>query len=183
MVDNMDKTITTSKAVITIRPATPTDAELVREIRLESLKNHPDVFAADYESSIAESVQFWTNRITNNTLKNEGLICIALAEDRLAGITGIYRNDRPKIRHNGTIWGVYVKSDWRGLHVAEALINECLAWAKAHGLVTVKLGVITSNTSAIRCYTRCGFVVYGVDPKVILSNGVYHDELLMAKSV
>jgi ribosomal protein S18 acetylase RimI-like enzyme len=58
--------------------------------------------------------------------------------------------------------------------VAEALVNECIAWAQAQGLVMVKLAVITTNTSAIRCYARCGFTIYGIDPKVIYYNDVFY---------
>jgi RimJ/RimL family protein N-acetyltransferase len=49
--------------------------------------------------------------------------------------------------------------------------------------VVVKLGVITTNTPAIRCYARCGFTVYGIDPKVIYYDGVFYDELLMARPI
>jgi RimJ/RimL family protein N-acetyltransferase len=56
-------------------------------------------------------------------------------------------------------------------------------WAQAQKLVLVKLEVISANTAAIRCYTRCGFTVYGVDPQVIYSDGVYYDELMMVKRV
>jgi RimJ/RimL family protein N-acetyltransferase len=69
------------------------------------------------------------------------------------------------------------------LRIGEALIGECLAWARTQGLAVVKLGVVTTNTSAIRCYARCGFTVFGVEPKAIFYDGVYYDELLMAKPV
>jgi len=67
------------------------------------------------------------------------------------------------------------------LHIAEAIINECITWAREQGVVVVKLGVITTNASAIRCYTRSGFKVYGTDPKSNYYNDVYYDELMMAK--
>jgi ribosomal protein S18 acetylase RimI-like enzyme len=76
-----------------------------------------------------------------------------------------------------------VREGWRSQHIAEALIEACVAWARAQGIVILKLGVSANNTPAMRCYVRCGFQVYGVDPKVILHEGVYYDELLMAKEV
>ena len=90
-----------------------------------------------------------------------------------------------RIRFGGgaVIWGVYVIPQYRGLHIAEALIEECIAWGRAHGVSIVKLGVITSNTPAIRCYIRCGFTVYGVNPQSNYYNGKYFDELLMAKPI
>jgi RimJ/RimL family protein N-acetyltransferase len=47
----------------------------------------------------------------------------------------------------------------------------------------VKLAVVTTNASAIRCYIQCGFRVYGVEPQVIYYDGVYYDELLMSREV
>ncbi len=179
----MDKQITTAQGMVTIRPAIPAEAALVRDIRLEGLKNHPEAFGADYESSMAESVQFWADRITKHTLKNEGVICIASAETSFVGMAGIYSSSNPKMRHNGTLWGVYLKADWRGLGIAESLIMQCLDWAKDQHLMAVKLAVITCNTAAIRCYSRCGFNIYGVDPKVIRFNDIYYDELLMVKPI
>jgi RimJ/RimL family protein N-acetyltransferase len=63
------------------------------------------------------------------------------------------------------------------------LIQECISWAQAHGLAVMKLGVTITNISAIRCYARCGFTVYGIDPKAIYWEGAFYDELLMAKMV
>lgn len=47
----------------------------------------------------------------------------------------------------------------------------------------LKLGVTTINPAAIRCYSRCGFTVYGIEPKVIFANEAFYDELLMAKEI
>jgi RimJ/RimL family protein N-acetyltransferase len=179
----MSNLLTTSKGAITIRSAVPDDVALLRELRLEALASHPEAFAADYASTAAESVESWVEWAAKNTLDNTGVICVASTENQLIGMIGLVCGHWPKTRHSGTIWGVYVKADWRGFHVAEALLKECIAWAQAQGLVMVKLAVITTNTSAIRCYARCGFTIYGIDPKVIYYNDVFYDELLMAKSI
>jgi RimJ/RimL family protein N-acetyltransferase len=179
----MSNLLTTSKGTITIRVAAPDDAARLRELRLEALASHPEAFAADYASTAAESVEAWAGHIAKYASEDTGIICVASAEDQLIGMTGLARGHWPKTQQSGTIWGVYVKADWRGLRVAEALLKACIAWAQAHELVIVKLGVITSNTSAIRCYARCGFTVYGIDPKAIYYNAVFYDELLMAKPI
>ena len=179
----MSNPLTTSKGPITIRPAALADAASLRELRLEALANYPAAFAADHASTAAESVEFWTERIANNAVDDKGMICVASSEGQLIGMTGLGRGHWPKTRHGGIIWGVYVKPAWRGLHVAEALLDECIAWAKAHSVVMVKLAAITTNTPAIRCYARCGFTIYGIEPKAICYDGVYYDELLMVKTI
>jgi RimJ/RimL family protein N-acetyltransferase len=171
------------EAAITIRPAMPEDAEKLRELRLVALAAHPEVFAMDAESVATETVAHWVERITRNIATRAGTICVAADGDQLIGMMGLFRDLRPKTRHSGTIWGAYVDAAWRGRHVAEGLMGECLAWAREQGRVVVKLGVITPNTPAIRCYARCGFAIYGIEPKVIHYNGVFYDELLMARQV
>lgn len=179
----MDALLTTSKGPITIRHAGPDDAAALRELRLEGLAAHPEAFARDYASAAAESVESWTERIAEYAAENVGVIHVASAGQELIALAGLFRENGPKLRHFGTIWGVYVKPEWRGLHLAEALVHECFGWAASHGVVVVKLGVVTTNTPAIRCYARCGFTVYGIDPKAIYYNGVYYDELLMSRAI
>lgn len=170
-------------AAITVRPAVPKDAGKLRELRLAALAAHPEAFAMDAESAATETVAQWAERITRNISTSTGTICVATVGDQLIGMMGLYRDLRPKTRHSGTIWGAYVDVAWRGRHVAEGLMGECLAWAREQGLVVVKLGVITPNTPAIRCYARCGFTIYGIEPKVIHYNGVFYDELLLARQI
>lgn len=179
----MDFQHTTPLGSVIIRLARIADAAAVRELRLEALAAHPEVFAADYVVTSAETVGFWTRRIEQYQAQESGAIFVAVAEEQLIGMTGLVRGHWPKTRHSGTLWGVYVNSRWRGLAVAEALINACFGWARARGLVAVKLAVVTSNTAAIRCYSRCGFSVYGIEPQVIYHQGIYHDELLMARAI
>ncbi len=78
------------------------------------------------------------------------------------------------------IWGVYVKPEWRGRHISESLVRSCLEWAREKGLAIVKLAVVTTNQPAIQCYERCGFTIYGTEPKAINYDGKYYDEYLMA---
>lgn len=172
---------TTPNGIITIRSAVPEDAEKLRELRLAALAAHPDAFASDAESAATETVAHWAERIVRNISTRAGTICVAVAGDRLIGMMGLHRELRRKTRHSGAIWGAYVSPAWRGRHVAEALIGECLAWARENGLVLVKLAVVTTNTPAIRCYARCGFAIYGIEPKVICHDGVFYDELLMIR--
>jgi RimJ/RimL family protein N-acetyltransferase len=177
----MSAALVTPKGEVNIRLAVPQDAASLLELRLEALSMHPEAFAADVAMTAAEGAEVWSERIANNARDQSGAISIACAGDTLVGMAGIGRGHWPKTRHSGLIWGVYVNSDWRGLRLGDALLDQCIAWGQANGVVVVKLGVITTNTSAIRCYARSGFTVYGLDPRSNFYNGVYYDELLMAK--
>ncbi len=164
-----------------IRPAQETDAQAFRELRLEALSNHPLAFSADFADYADRPLQFWVDRIKN--LGEEDMIFFALHGDALVGMCGIYREKSPKTRHYATIYGVYVRPDWRGLGIADELINRCEQWGKERGVLFARLGVATSNTAAIRFYTRCGFRPYGIEPQVIYYGGAYYDEFLMVKTL
>lgn len=179
----MEQELSTSRGEITIRAATVDDAVPLRALRLEALAAQPEAFSADYDQSEAEPAGAWAERIRRNEAEDEGVICIAAAGDGLLGMTGIYRGNRPKTRHSGSIWGVYVTPAWRGMGIAEALLEACIDWARQRGVTVAKLGVVTTNTPAIRLYARCGFQVYGLEPQVIYYDGIFYDELLMAKKV
>jgi RimJ/RimL family protein N-acetyltransferase len=177
----MSQLITTPKGVVSIRFAGPEDAAFLRDLRLEALNTHPEAFSADAALTEAETVETWAGRLSQRAETGEGVICVAIVNDRLIGMCGLYRENRPKTRHGGTIWGVYVRTDWRSYRLAEVMIKECIAWAQTQELVLVKLGVVMTNTPAIRCYSRCGFTVYGIDPKAIYYHDIFYDELLMVK--
>ena len=98
-------------------------------------------------------------------------------------MTGIRRGESPKTRHSATIWGVYVRPEWRGLRIADSLIEACIGWAKSNDANIVKLGVTSASTSAVRCYQRCGFTISGTEPRGIFYDGQYYDGYLMYRSL
>jgi RimJ/RimL family protein N-acetyltransferase len=179
----MSQRLTTPMGIVSIRAATMGDAALLRALRLEALAAHPEAFAADYDRTEADPATVWAERINRNEANQEGVICVAAAQGGLVGMAGLYRGHWPKTQHSASIWGVYVTAGWRRQGVAEALLAACLDWAREQGISVVKLGVVTTNMPAIRCYARCGFAVYGIEPQVIRHKGVFHDELLMARAI
>ena len=177
----MDTTITTPRGPVSIRAAREDDAAAYRELRLEALYRHPEAFSSDYEESAARPESFWLERLRRNGADDGVMMYFAVWEGELLGMTAVARTNSAKVRHSGTIVSVYVRPEWRGLRIADALIEACLEWGRARGVTIAKLGVTATNVSAIRCYLRCGFQVYGVDPQAICHEGVCYDELLMAK--
>jgi len=169
-----------SRGTVIIRQSTLTDAAQFRELRLEALQNNPTAFSADYQINASQPMTYWEGRLEKD---ENGIILFAEYANQIIGMTGIRRGESPKTKHSAGIWGVYVCPEWRGLHVAEALIASCIHWAKALQVDIVKLGVATNNTSAVRCYERCGFTTYGTEPRGILYEGKYYDEYLMSRDL
>jgi RimJ/RimL family protein N-acetyltransferase len=160
---------------LAIRRVTEEDVKALIEIRLEALQNHPVAFSADYENDLQRPLPEWLQRIGENPT------FIAWDGEAAAGMAGIFSGHSSKTAHQGTIWGVYVRPAYRIQGLGEKLVRRCLAWARENGKKVAYIAAASNNTAAIRCYERCGFSVFGLQPMAICVNGRYYDELLMAQ--
>lgn len=173
----------TPRGEISVQLAAVKDAASLLALRLEALAMHPEAFAADLENTASDGEAAWSARITEYDTSHSGAIIIAREMKGLIGMAGIVRGHWPKTQHSGNIWGVYVRPEWRGLNIGEAIVNGCVEWAIENNLTVVTLGVTDTNTPAIRCYLRCGFTAYGTAPRAIFVDGKYYDDLLMAREI
>ena len=176
----MIKSVSTIRGIIVLREANLADVDQYRALRLFALRESPLAFGADYETSLNYLFEFWHERLQDD---ENSVTFIAEHEQTLIGMMGISRRPLPKTKHSAKIIGVYVHPDWRGLRIAESLIDACIGWARSKEAVIVKLSVNAENTSAIRCYQRCGFTIYGTEPRGTFYNGKYYDGYLMYKAL
>jgi GNAT superfamily N-acetyltransferase len=177
----LTRTLATAHESVTIRPAQAGDAPAYRELRLEALRSHPEAFTHDYDAYQEKPLSYWEERLRE--LNNENMMFFAVHENQLVGMCGILRGTSKKSQHNSLITGMYLQPAWRGHGIADALIEACIAWAEVLGTTVVRLAVVTTSTSAIHCYTRCGFTEYGIEPQMIYQDGVMYDELLMIRKI
>lgn len=176
----MIKSLQTPKGTITIREASFADAAQFRELRLFALEDAPTAFSADLDLNIRHSKRFWEDRLKPDP---HGIIIFAEHENQLIGMAGIRKGDSSKTKHSAGIWGVFVRPEWRGLRIAEEIIELCCEWAKLRDVQIVKLGVVSTNESAIRLYERNGFTVYGKEPSALYVDGRYYDEFYMSRAI
>ena len=176
----MIKSMDTPKGMVVIRDASLADAEKFRELRLFALQDTPTAFSADYEADARHPISFWKGRLKPD---DKGILFLAEHETYLIGMTGIRRGESAKTKHSGGIWGVYVRPEWRGLRIAEGLIELCCEWAKLREVKIVKLAVVSTNESALRLYERSGFTMYGTEPRALFFQSEYYDEYLMSRSL
>jgi RimJ/RimL family protein N-acetyltransferase len=177
----MIKSLNTPRGIVVIRQSNMADAWNFRELRLEALQDSPTAFSMDYQRSFNYPSKYWGDTLAMDD--DESAIFFAEHDRHLIGMTGIARGRSPKTRHGADIWGVFVSPSWRGLHIAEELIHACMKWAKAREIIILRLAVVTTNKSAIRCYERCGFTAYGTEPRSLLHEGKFYDEYLMSLSL
>ena len=171
----MIKSLQTAKGTVVIRDASFADADQFRELRLFALQDAPTAFSADLDINRKHSKRFWEDRLRPDP---HGIIFFAEHNGQLIGMTGIHRGESSKTKHTAGIWGVYIRPEWRGLRIAEGLIDVCCEWAKLRDVQLVKLAVVSTNKSAIRLYERSGFKVYGTEPQALFYEGNFYDEYL-----
>jgi RimJ/RimL family protein N-acetyltransferase len=164
---------------VKIRLVRPEDADALRSLRIEALCSFPLAFTADLAETEARPPAFWSELATRCAGDAADVILLADAGDRLAGMTGISAPKGDKLAHAGIVWGVFVRPEFRGRGLAEQLVRACINWARGRSLITLRLSVVVGNDLAKRCYERCGFVVYGVEPMAVHWQGKFYDETLM----
>ena len=176
----MIDSVHTPKGTVIIREASLADVNQFRDLRLFALKDSPTSFSADYRTIFDLPTSYWEDRLKPTVL---GTTFFAEGNSKLVGMTGIRRGDSPKTKHGAGIWGVFIRPEWRGLRIAQGLINMCCEWAKLHEVQILKLAVVSTNESAIRLYERSGFIIYGTEPRALYYDNQYFDELWMSRSL
>jgi RimJ/RimL family protein N-acetyltransferase len=164
---------------ITIRPVRESDLRAYRELRLEALRAHPEAYGSDYAEQAADPDSVWMGRIQASIEGAASRIFLAEDAGEVIGLVAVFRDQGAKVCHSASLVSVYVRPRWRGSGLADRMIGEVISWCEAVRVRILRLTVVTSNTGAIRCYERCGFVACGIQPEVIRVGEKYHDELLM----
>jgi len=159
-------------ASLPIRRLSGADAEAFRLVRLEGLERHPSAFGASFKEESGRPLSFFVDRLEANHVLG------AEKGERLVGVAAFQFHDSEKVRHRGTLWGMYVREEARGTGVARRLVDGILAHARQR-VEEIALHVWAENATAIALYKSAGFVVTGKDTGSLKVDGVYYDELAM----
>ena len=162
-----------SAAPIELRRLGPEDAAAYREIRLEALADSPHNFSSTLESEQDQPLDRFAARLADD------FVLGAVSGSRLIGVAGFYVQPRPKHRHKGMLWGMYVRPDHRAAGIGRKLVEAIIAHARRH-VELLQLFVIADNMPARRLYASLGFVEYGIERNATKYQGQYHDDVLMA---
>ncbi|WP_369869724.1 N-acetyltransferase family protein [Achromobacter sp. AONIH1] len=160
-----------------IRRLTPTDAAPLRQLRLDALRETPEAFGSSYEEEhtlTLDDIRAWVATDIENAMFG------VFIDGALAGMTGVGRQHRLKMRHKAQIWSVYVAPAARGRGLARRLMLAAIDHAGGmRGVRQLQLSVTAGNLAARALYESLGFAEYGVEPEGLCVNGVMHDERLM----
>jgi ribosomal protein S18 acetylase RimI-like enzyme len=147
---------------IIYRKLDPSDAARYREIRLESLKAHPEAFGASYEKQAKMPKLMFEAAIEEPV--DERFVVGAFDGEDLVGILGFvpFAMGRSLVPGSaGTLIQMYVRPSYRGkkigLGLTKAVVKEAF---KNPEIEQIVLGVKEGNLSANRVYEQAGFRTY-----------------------
>ena len=156
-----------------VRRLEASDVADYRELRLESLKAHPEAFASSWEHEGEKPISWWAGRLETTTVFGGWV-----NNSPLVGVAGFWVQDSVKLRHKGVLWGMYVRPEARGTGLAAALVQQVVAHARTL-VEQVCVTVVASNVAARRLYSAAGFEEYGLERRALKVGSEYYDEVLM----
>jgi len=114
------------KSEIFVRPLTPNDWQMFRDVRLKALREHPDVFLRSYETEKKLSEAEW-----KNTLDGIGKCVMGLFDnDQLIGLAAVFPRPNDSGGYNGLMAMDYIDAEYRGRDLSKLLYKARIDWAK-----------------------------------------------------
>ena len=113
--------------------------------------------------------------------RNDHLLVAVDAQGRVLGEIGLMVYDNPRQRHCAGL-GMMVRSDYQGQGVGRALLESALDLADRWLMLErVELDVFEDHPAAMHLYQSAGFEIEGRKRRAAVKDGVYADEIMMAR--
>lgn len=163
-------------STITIRQLLADDFAILRQIRLEALRLHPEAYSSAAEDWEKFSDDEWRDKLNSP-------VYAAFDRDVPVGLIGLWPQTGARTAHRAIIVMVYVQSAMRGQGIAQKLLHAVNDHARNTGMQQLELSVSADNLSAYRLYLREGFTEFGRRPNWINVGGTMMDEVMMLRPV
>ncbi len=161
-----------ARASYVVRVATEDDWRVLREVRLRALADAPTAF----ETTLAQAQSFpeerWRAR-SRGSAASRDFLAFARTQPEAVGMAGLSVED-PGV---GDIISVWVHPGHRGQHLATALVDATLRFARDLGLARLRLWVTEGNVAAETLYARLGFVFTGARQPIPTRPHVHEREM------
>ena len=149
-------------AALNVRAATAADAGILARHRAEMFRDMGEVAPGTYDALVAASRAFFEQTVAAGMYRG-WLATDPATQTVVAGVGLMLRERLPRpdrasgaveARAEGYVLNVYTEPAWRRRGVARRLMDELIAWAKAH-----EIGRLTLHASAQGhgLYERLGF--------------------------
>jgi ribosomal protein S18 acetylase RimI-like enzyme len=141
------------------------------------LKESPTAFCSSYEHEVCLPLTDFAARLRPHDDSTSGIFGAFDENQRLIGMLGFSRENRPKRAHIGSLWSMYILSEYRSRGIGSALLDEAISHARQ--LCTLRhivLTVTASNLPACSLYKSRGFELFGLECDALFINGMYLDQ-------
>ena len=156
-----------------VRPLRPDEAGDYVAFRLEMLREAPTAFA----SSPGNDFMGTAERVSAELAAGGDSVIFAAFDPEIVGAAGVFRDQRPKLRHKMCVWGVYVAPSHRGAGLGGRLLAAAIDHARSRcGVTSLFLGVTDESSAARRLYENAGFREWGAEPEAMLHEGRFLTE-------
>lgn len=148
-----------------LRTITTADAAAYQALRLQALQEHPEAFGSDYADEATRSLAAVAERLQDLP---ERFVLGAWQDEELIGMVAFGQSLGKKVRHRGSIAGMYVAAEERGRGIGRALLDGLVARARPlPHLEEITLAVTVGNAAARGLYVAAGFVPAHVEKRYI----------------
>ena len=142
-----------------VRPLSPDEWPVYRDLRLRALRDSPDAFGSTFEREQQRSAAEWAARLAVPEGSHESLPLVAVSDDEFVGLA--WGRVAPSDDRVAYVYQMWVSPTSRGRGIATLLIDTLIAWARSVGATQLRLSVSRGNTSAERTYAKAGFEPVG----------------------
>lgn len=145
-----------------IKLLSPHEANIVRELRLMSLKSDGYAFSStyDYEDNFDEV--FIGRKIAYVTQQPDFGYWGVFEDKRMVGYCQLVRESLPKSNHQVYIYELFIHPDYRRKHLAFNLLTNLIARCEHNpDIKMIRMKVISQNKAAQKLYKQLGFIEYG----------------------
>jgi GNAT superfamily N-acetyltransferase len=140
-----------------IRRVSEDDWRVMRDIRLDALRETPEAFGSTYAREAVFTEADWRRRASGHGFLAYLPACVPELGNGPVGIVGGVE-DAPGIAQLVSMW---VRPQARGRHVGTSLIAAIVDWARKRDIGRLNLWVTDTNQAARLLYERCGFTPTG----------------------
>lgn len=152
------------------------DEPAFRRVRLDALRLHPSAFGRSYEDEAMTTPDVLAGRMLEPPMFMFGGFAVG---GDLVGTAALRLEQGLKTRHKGLLLAVYVDAAHRHTGLARTLVETAIAHARDSQVRVLLLTVTLGNDGARRLYAALGFRTYGIEPRGLCVDGVFHDKELM----
>ncbi len=138
-----------------VRRITKEDSVLLKNIRLQALKEAPHAFSGTYEEALEWSEQAWLDWADRCSASDIMATFFLFNNEIPIGMAGIDidKNDK-NLSHLMAMW---ISPEHRGTNGAAMLVEECCGWAMQRGATRMTAWVTEHNPRARKFYKKMGF--------------------------